>query len=116
MKPTLYDCAKSTEDFANVHSSCTFRFLKGKGLPLGFSEALAAERFKVARPERLELPTLWFEARCSIQLSYGRCHALYPLAHILALASARNAFWNELKKFFGRASTRRVRHGASVNV
>ena len=26
----------------------------------------------VARPERLELPTLWFEARRSIQLSYGR--------------------------------------------
>jgi hypothetical protein len=26
----------------------------------------------LARPERLELPTLWFEARCSIQLSYGR--------------------------------------------
>ena len=26
----------------------------------------------VARPERFELPTLWFEARCSIQLSYGR--------------------------------------------
>jgi hypothetical protein len=30
------------------------------------------EKEKVARPERLELPTLWFEARCSIQLSYGR--------------------------------------------
>jgi hypothetical protein len=27
---------------------------------------------EMARPERLELPTLWFEARCSIQLSYGR--------------------------------------------
>src|ERR1700683_1807847 len=27
---------------------------------------------KVARPERFELATLWFEARCSIQLSYGR--------------------------------------------
>ena len=27
---------------------------------------------KLARPERLELPTLWFEARRSIQLSYGR--------------------------------------------
>jgi hypothetical protein len=27
---------------------------------------------KVVRPERFELPTLWFEARCSIQLSYGR--------------------------------------------
>jgi hypothetical protein len=26
----------------------------------------------VVRPERFELPTLWFEARCSIQLSYGR--------------------------------------------
>jgi hypothetical protein len=26
----------------------------------------------MARPERLELPTLWFEARRSIQLSYGR--------------------------------------------
>jgi hypothetical protein len=24
------------------------------------------------RPERFELPTLWFEAKCSIQLSYGR--------------------------------------------
>jgi peroxiredoxin len=32
----------------------------------------------VARPERLELPTLWFEARCSIQLSYGRANPLYP--------------------------------------
>ena len=32
---------------------------------------------EVARPERLELPTLWFEARCSIQLSYGRAKLLY---------------------------------------
>jgi hypothetical protein len=24
------------------------------------------------RPERFELPTTWFEARYSIQLSYGR--------------------------------------------
>jgi hypothetical protein len=30
----------------------------------------------MARPERLELPTLWFEARCSIQLSYGRVRTL----------------------------------------
>jgi hypothetical protein len=27
----------------------------------------------LARPERFELPTTWFEARYSIQLSYGRC-------------------------------------------
>ena len=26
----------------------------------------------VVRPERFELPTYWFEASCSIQLSYGR--------------------------------------------
>ena len=28
--------------------------------------------FLMVRPERFELPTLWFEARYSIQLSYGR--------------------------------------------
>ena len=27
---------------------------------------------RLARPERFELPTPWFEAKCSIQLSYGR--------------------------------------------
>ena len=27
--------------------------------------------FLLARPERFELPTPWFEARYSIQLSYG---------------------------------------------
>ncbi len=27
---------------------------------------------RVARPERFELPTAWFVARYSIQLSYGR--------------------------------------------
>ena len=29
----------------------------------------------MVRPERFELPTTWFEARCSIQLSYGRRRA-----------------------------------------
>jgi hypothetical protein len=29
-------------------------------------------QWKLARPERFELPTTWFEARDSIQLSYGR--------------------------------------------
>ena len=32
---------------------------------------------ELARPERFELPTLWFEARCSIQLSYGRVRPSY---------------------------------------
>lgn len=26
----------------------------------------------MVRPERFELPALWFVARCSVQLSYGR--------------------------------------------
>jgi hypothetical protein len=29
-------------------------------------------RMKLVRPERFELPTAWFVARYSIQLSYGR--------------------------------------------
>src|SRR5271156_2566016 len=33
---------------------------------------LKTKKQRVVRPERFELPTLWFEARCSIQLSYGR--------------------------------------------
>jgi hypothetical protein len=32
----------------------------------------------MARPERFELPTAWFVARYSIQLSYGRKMALSP--------------------------------------
>ncbi len=31
----------------------------------------------MARPERFELPTLCFEGRCSIQLSYGREDVVY---------------------------------------
>ena len=38
----------------------------------------------MARPERFELPTLWFEARCSDPLSYGRVEAIIPLARVWA--------------------------------
>jgi hypothetical protein len=34
---------------------------------------------KMARPERFELPTNWFEASYSIQLSYGRVSANFTL-------------------------------------
>ena len=33
----------------------------------------------LARPERFELPTTWFEARYSIQLSYGRVFKINDL-------------------------------------
>src|SRR5579862_5578149 len=40
----------------------------------------------MARPERFELPTLCFEGRCSIQLSYGRtvayCNIITELAAV----------------------------------
>ena len=37
-----------------------------------------------ARPERFELPTLWFEARCSDPLSYGRVGELSMLRRVFA--------------------------------
>ena len=39
---------------------------------LGLFVARNPDREKMVRPERFELPTLWFVAKCSIQLSYGR--------------------------------------------
>ena len=36
------------------------------------SQHLLQRKEFLVRPERFELPTLWFEAKCSIQLSYGR--------------------------------------------
>jgi hypothetical protein len=62
----------------------------------------------VARPERFELPTTWFEARCSIQLSYGRMgtqcsrevnilkprgREFRPLEAVSAYRLGRNAVW-----------------------
>src|ERR1700674_2387760 len=38
----------------------------------------------MARPERFELPTLCFEGRCSIQLSYGRAGGFCDLITELA--------------------------------
>ena len=54
--------------------------MKGHASPAAEPEAGAVRhtgeanpaRRGVARPERFELPTAWFVARYSIQLSYGR--------------------------------------------
>ncbi len=42
----------------------------------------------MARPERFELPTTWFEAKYSIQLSYGR---IVCLRWTIALLNHANA-------------------------
>lgn len=44
----------------------------------------------MARPERFELPTYWFEASRSIRLSYGRA-AGNPSDFILAQGGPRTA-------------------------
>ena len=47
----------------------------------------------MARPERFELPTKWFEATYSIQLSYGRVEESQhsKLVHVLDFAASREA-------------------------
>ena len=35
---------------------------------------------RLARPERIELPTCWFEASRSIRLSYGRLSCPFTIA------------------------------------
>jgi hypothetical protein len=61
---------------------------RGNALP-----RVPARTFKeVARPERVELPTFWFVARRSIQLSYGRvfvCNNLRGVAEALVASVAK---------------------------
>ena len=45
--------------------------------PIGRNAKVCTVPRFLVRPERFELPTLWFEAKCSIQLSYGRTLPFY---------------------------------------
>ena len=49
---------------------------------------------ELARPERFELPTLWFVARYSIQLSYGRLrpHILHVLSSLSRIKTIKFVF------------------------
>jgi hypothetical protein len=69
--PTTTDANKCTPDVRTDFGtqSGTLEALRGLIARIGAGK-------KMARPERLELPTTWFEARYSIQLSYGRVIAL----------------------------------------
>ncbi len=54
-------------------------YVRGEGfrtpettLPFKALGGISGSNIEMARPERFELPTAWFVARYSIQLSYGR--------------------------------------------
>src|SRR5690606_7426836 len=70
---------------------------------------LKRSKSTLARPERFELPTTWFEARYSIQLSYGRVAA--AAEHDLGGAAGGDG--RERQPHDPRASPRRPRNRTS---
>jgi hypothetical protein len=62
-------CSKCGPFLANVQRMCNETWRRRSSR---IGEIVCFLRERVARPERVELPTFWFVARRSIQLSYGR--------------------------------------------
>ena len=71
----------------------------------------------MARPERFELPTTWFEARYSIQLSYGRMDpfaearmvSFFGIEWEIAIASANH------QQFIGQSAMQPAAAGVAFN-
>jgi hypothetical protein len=63
----------------------------------------------MARPERFELPALWFEARCSIQLSYGRVTPLYQSNGCTSLSGPNLGSGDSMSISFAGFRRRRAR-------
>ena len=62
---------------ACYHIAGAVQSFRSTGSGVGFHRGFIRTEPSMVRPEGLEPPTLWFEARCSIQLSYRR--ALFAL-------------------------------------
>src|SRR6266852_2557423 len=62
-----YPVVMLTQAVAEVRSMAHVQPIRGPA-----PQNIDVKHNKVARPERFELPTFWFVARRSIQLSYGR--------------------------------------------
>ena len=74
-RPQAADAARATEDRSDAWQEdagpCP-RVSAGAEKKKAGKDDLPAFFSMMARPERFELPTAWFVARYSIQLSYGR--------------------------------------------
>ena len=66
----------------------------------------------MARPERFELPTNWFEASYSIQLSYGRFS--YEMVEIDTIFNSAEFYQIFDNKSYLFATTHRQMHGPSA--
>ena len=79
-------------------------------LPHRFMDAI---KRGVVRPERFELPTLWFEAKCSIQLSYGRTlrnASSVNQSYRLAYLSHRSPNWGRWRRIIHIGNHRNCLH------
>ena len=68
----------------------------------------------MVRPDRFELPTYWFVASCSIQLSYGRMCEAIPNISIQSMAGKESRASKANGASVSRRSPQRVNYSAVI--